>query len=604
MSGDSANGGDGTRTVRRRGKPLLWAILGLVLALVACAVWLGVRGAIARSDLEHVAADVERVKAQLARGDTAAAGRTAAAMAHDAHHARRMTSDPIWIAAQYTPFVGGNFRVVRELGVVVDDVASGAVVPAVGAVDDMGLDAFRSERGTVALEPFERARPIVERAAGTLARAERAADRIDVSGALTPVVDAVRTFRSAIGPVADQASVAERVVRLAPSMLGADGPRRYLVLVQNNAELRAGGGIPGALAVLDVRDGEVSLGRQASTADFPQRDEPVLPLDTDTRGLYGDITGEFVQDVNLTPRFDVTARLAREMWRDRFGERVDGVVAVDPVTLGYLLRATGPVDVASGDRLTAENAARLLLNDAYARYPEPAAQDAFFSSAARAVFDRATDGDADPTALVGALQQGTSEGRVRVWSAHAEERRLLTGTAVAGELPDSSGSSRRFGVYLNDATGAKMDYYLDKAVAVGSQVCRRDGRPTWAVEVTLRNTAPAGAGEALPEYVTGGGAFGVDPGSIGTSVAVYAPPGAIFLGAEQDGRAVSPQTAADGEHPVVQMPTSLAPGQETSIRVRFLGPRADATTAVDAVSTPTLRTSAPDPLSAVCDDRS
>jgi len=30
------------------------------------------------------------------------------------------------------------------------------------------------------------------------------------------------------------------------------------------------------------------------------------------------------------------------MWQQRFGEKVDGVIALDPVVLSYLLRATAP----------------------------------------------------------------------------------------------------------------------------------------------------------------------------------------------------------------------------------------------------------------------
>lgn len=600
MSGDAGVEEDERAAIRERRKVLSSVVLIVALVLVACAVWLGVRAVAVKGDLERVAAGATALKAQIADGNTAAARRTADEMVRDAEHARRMTSDPVWTVAQGAPLVGGNFRVVRDLSRIADDVASGAVRPVVGAVEDIGQGAFRADDGKVALAPLVRARPDVDRAATTLARAHRAAGRVDTSGLVTPVADAVRTFQVAIAAASEQASTADRVVRLAPSMLGADGPRHYLVLFQNNAELRAGGGIPGAVAELDVRDGAVSLGRQASTADFPQRGEPVLPLDTETRGLYGDVTGEFIQDVNLTPRFDTTAELAREMWRQRFGERVDGVIAVDPVTLGYLLRATGPVRIATGDQLTSENAVRLLLSDVYARYPDPREQDVFFASAAKAVFDRAAAGVADPAALVAALGQGTDEGRVRLWSSHPEEQTLLSGTAVAGELPESDGSSRRFGVYLNDSTGAKMDYYLRKTVAIGSTVCRKDGRPTWALEVTLRNTASDDAGTALPEYVTGGGAFGVEPGSIGTVVAVYAPPGAIFLGAERDGRPASPQTAADGEHPVVQLPTTLEPGKATTIRLEFLGERADAATAVDAISTPGIRSTRVQPLIDAC----
>lgn len=227
-------------------------------------------------------------------------------------------------------------------------------------------------------------------------------------------------------------------------------------------------------------------------------------------GLYGDITGEYMQDVTLTPRFDVSAKLAREMWKQRFAQQVDGVLAIDPVTLSYVLRATGPVQLPTGDTLTADNAVQMLLSDVYAKYPDPVVQDAFFASASSAVFDKVASGGFDTKAFVSALTQSADESRLRLWSADTAEQRRISGTPVAGELPTATADSSQFAVYLNDGTGSKMDYYLDKSVSVGSSVCRKDGRPTSVVEITLKNTAPADAATSLPRYVTGGGDFGVE----------------------------------------------------------------------------------------------
>ncbi|WIB36521.1 DUF4012 domain-containing protein [Curtobacterium sp. MCJR17_043] len=331
------------------------------------------------------------------------------------------------------------------------------------------------------------------------------------------------------------------------------------------------GGIPGAVALLQVKDGAISLGNQAAGSSFGPYEKPVLPLSPETTSLYGDITGRYMQDVNLTPRFDVTGALAREMWKQKFGQQVDGVLAIDPVTLGYILRATGPVQLPTGDTLTSDNAAKLLLSDVYAKYPDPAVQDAFFASAASAVFEKVSSGGFDTKAFIGALTDGTKDGRLRLWSADEAEQKQIAGTAVAGTLPTASAETREFGVYLNDGTAAKMDYYLDKKVSVGSSVCRKDGRPTSVVEVTLKNTAPADAATSLPRYVTGGGDFGTEPGKIKTLVAVYAPKNGIYLGASQDGKGAALQTATDGEHPVAQIQTLLAPGQSTTFRVAFLG---------------------------------
>ncbi|OII38155.1 hypothetical protein BIU98_14875 [Curtobacterium sp. MMLR14_010] len=577
-------------TARRgsRGRPVLWVVLALVLLLILAVAWVGVRGLMAKRDLEQSVQLVGTLRSELVSGNSTAAQKTADDLQDHAAAARSLTGDPVWGAFQVLPFVGSNLRAVREVAVVVDDVATGAVKPVAGVIGDVNVKAFAPKDGKVDLAPLVKAQPAVQRAATTLAKADRDATAIDTSDTLSPVTGAVDQLRNAVASVARQADVANRAVQLAPAMLGHDGDRRYLLLFQNNAELRAGGGIPGAVALLDVRDGAIHLANQASGSSFGHAEQPVLPLSTDTVGLYGPIVGEYMQDVTLTPRFDVSARLAREMWKQKYGQQVDGVLSMDPVTLSYLLKATGPVQLPTGDTLNSGNAVKLLLSDVYAKYPDPAMQDAFFASAASAVFDKVSSGAFDPKTFISALTDGVQENRLRLWSADSAERDRLDGTAVTGPLPTSSASERQFGVYLNDATGAKMDFYLQKTVAVGSAVCRADGRPTSVVQVTLKNTAPADAATSLPAYVTGGGNFGVEPGNVQTNVAVYAAKGEIYLGSTQDGKTAAPHTAVDGAHPVVQVQTLLAPGQSTTFRVTFLGTAGQARAAVRAMSTPTI----------------
>ena len=588
--------------VRRgnRARTVLWIVLAVVLLLILAVAWVGVRGALAKGHLERAVSDVTTLRSQLGAGDTKAAQSTAQQLEDEASAARSLTGDPVWGAAEYVPFFGTNLRAVREVSVVVDDVATGAVSPVARVIGGLSTDSFAPKGGKVDLEPLVKAQPAVAQAAATLTKADRDAGAIDTSDTLSPVTSAVDQLRNALRSASDQVETANRVVQLAPAMLGHDGERNYVLLFQNNAELRAGGGIPGAVALLKVQDGAVSLGEQAAGSSFGPYGKSVLPLEPGTRTLYGEITGRYMQDVTLTPRFDLSAELAREMWKQKFGQQVDGVLAIDPVTLSYILRATGPVQLPTGDTLTSDNAVKLLLSDAYAKYQDPAVQDLFFASAASAVFDKVSSGSFDAKQFIGALTQGTQEGRLRLWSATKAEQQQIDGTPLAGDLPTATEKTRQFGVYLNDGTASKMDYYLQKTVSVGASVCRADGRPTSAVEVTIKNTAPADAATSLPEYVTGGGAFGTEPGKIKTLIAVYAPENAIYLGSSQDGEQVGVQTVMDGDHPVVQLQTLLAPGQSTTFRVAFLGDAEFAKASVDAVSTPGVQQSKVLPLRFDC----
>ncbi len=112
------------------------------------------------------------------------------------------------------------------------------------------------------------------------------------------------------------------------------------------------------------------------------------------------------------------------MWQRETGQQVNGVIAIDPVTLGYLLKATGPVQLATGDTLTSDNAVKLLLSEAYARYSDPKVQDAFFASAASAVFEKVSSGGFDAKQFVAALTQSAGRG-----TAPALERRRVRRTA-------------------------------------------------------------------------------------------------------------------------------------------------------------------------------
>lgn len=548
-------------------------VLGLLAFVLFVVAWVGIRGLRAQDALESALPLAAQLQEQVLAGETAkgSATDTAARLADYADTARDRTSDPIWRAVEALPGVGPNLVAVRELAAVVDDVAQNAITPLATLAGKLSLDDFKPVDGQLALQPLLDAQQPVQQASSTLSQAASDVAAIDTSAVLEPVRGAVSRLHTQTVDIAGTLDIMNRAITLLPAMLGADGPRNYILLFQNPAELRSTGGISGALALLHTENGAISLTQQASSASFRHHDQPVLPLSDDIRSIYGDITGEYLQNINLTPDFAETGALAREMWRIEFGVEADGVLSVDPVTLSYLLQATGPITLATGDELTADNAVNLLLSEVYARYDDPDQQDAFFAAAAGAVFDAVKSGRADPAKLIDALAQAGREYRVLINSARDDEQAVLADTTLAGGRPLSSDAIQTFGLYLNDATGAKMDVYLDVQTAVGQSVCRLDKRPQFAVQVTMTNTAPADAAATLPPYVTGGGAFGIALGNVNTKVSAYGVPGMLNDGVTRDGVAIPYHPAADSGYPVSSIAIDLAPGESTVLRFDWLG---------------------------------
>jgi hypothetical protein len=353
-------------------------------------------------------------------------------------------------------------------------------------------------------------------------------------------------------------------------MLGVRGPRTYLVLFQNPAELRATGGMPGAYAIVRVRRGAFSfLSAGSAPGDWGVARRPVLPLGRSALQLYTRRPGVFPQDVNFSPHFPTAALLAREMYRRYSGRRVDGVIATDPVALSYLLRATGPVSVAgmpAGTALTADNAVPLLLSDVYARIPDPSVQDRFFAAAARSVFGALATGRAQPRPALAALVQAAGERRILMWSADRSEQRLLEGTVLGGVMPRDDGVRPTVGVFLNDGSGSKLGYYLTPTVELSDGACRTDGRGELRVRVTLASAAPRGG---LPPYVVGLGLSG-EPYTARTLVMVFTPTGGSVLGAWLDGRRVGVRSGTERGRKVGIASVDVRPGARRTVEFALL----------------------------------
>ena len=125
-------------------------------------------------------------------------------------------------------------------------------------------------------------------------------------------------------------------------LAGADDPRRYMLVFQNNAEIRSGGGLPAATAIVDVDNGKADLAEQTNTYTF-RRDLKVIDPPDEMEQLYVSDTFTGFGNFTRTPNFPTTAETFDSLWNITTDEHLDGVITIDPVVLSYMLKATGPV---------------------------------------------------------------------------------------------------------------------------------------------------------------------------------------------------------------------------------------------------------------------
>jgi hypothetical protein len=474
------------------------AVLVLLVGLVVAGVWVAWQAwhvshdlndaADAAGDLQAavVAADQPRVDAALARLKVASGS------------AADRTDGPTWAVLRHLPVVGDDAQGVALVSDVLDDLSTQGLAPVSSTLQH--LDRLLPRDAKVSLDDLEALQAPVSAGDEAFSEADSRLAAEDPSGYVGRLREKYRELADRVHAAAVLLSQADTALAVMPDMLGADGPRNYLMVFQNNAEIRASGGLPGAVSLVHTDDGSIGLTRQVAAGSFGETARPVLPLTPTEVKLFGPQLGTYFLDANFTPDFPRASELWRARWQAEFDEGIDGVFTVDPVTLSYLLEATGPVTV-SGVELTAQNVVRVVENLVYVNVPDPLKQDEFLNAVAKRVFDTFADGGADPVRVIQALFRGVAEGRVRIHSFTEADQALVEGTEIAGELPVQSGRSPQVGVYLNDATGSKMSYYLQYSVDVAAISCA-DDRQSLLGRLEISSKTPPNP-ELLPETVTG-----------------------------------------------------------------------------------------------------
>ncbi|MCP2047866.1 UNVERIFIED_ORG: hypothetical protein J3D58_001938 [Paenarthrobacter nicotinovorans] len=545
--------------------------------VLGASLWVGIKANDVKSELQAATALLPSLKKEISANDATAASATVDSLIQHTNAARDASNDPVWKAATVLPWVGPNLQAASEVAISADDVARLGAAPLVRAFQSLDWKALSPSANGMDLAPLKAAGPQVQAAAHAVRESSRRLNDIETDNLVPQVSAPLIAARDELSSLQKELNMAADAARLAPDMLGAEAPRSYLLLMQNNAESRATGGIPGALAVLRVDKGNLKLESQTSATALGTF-MPPMPIDAEQQAIYSGRIGKFMQDVNLTPDFPTTASTARSMWEKSTGEHLDGVLSLDPVALSFILEATGPVQVAdpvlqeigSGlpTQLTSKNVVQTLLSDAYAKIDEPKLQDVYFAAAAKEIFGALSSGKTDPKKLMDALSSGVEERRILLWSNSTEEQATLGQYPVGGLISGSAISPAEFGVYFNDGTGAKMDYWMKHTVQVVKD-CNLDGYREVAVKVTTTNTAPADAATSLPAYVTGDGAFGVPAGSVQTNVVAYGPVQANIDTVVRDGVKIPFASQRHSQRAVGTTTIRLAPGESTTLEFNF-----------------------------------
>ena len=131
-----------------------------------------------------------------------------------------------------------------------------------------------------------------------------------------------------------------------PKILGASsaGPQTYMLLIQNEDELRATGGFLTSVGSFVVRDGDIFGMKFQSSDEYEDRTKP-YPAAPWQMNQYMNIPATFLRDGNWSPDFPSSFSLVEYLYAYENNHSVDGVIAIDQHALVVLLKAIGPITI-------------------------------------------------------------------------------------------------------------------------------------------------------------------------------------------------------------------------------------------------------------------
>ena len=275
------------------------------------------------------------------------------------------------------PFLGGYYSDVKGL--------AGAGVEELNALDillinlenskaELGFDNHPKsgpDRMTQVVKILNKSLPNLDKVEGSLKKAAELVDNINTTKypekfKNKTIRKNVEVFKNFIIGAAIAVKEGKEALVIAPQALGVSSPKNYLLLFQNDKEIRPTGGFLTAYATLTLSNGQVS----ATTSDDIYRlDEkllnvcltkicPLTPPSPIVKYLP-EVSGKersawSMRDSNISPDVPTSAKEFERMYQ-LLGEGLpfDGIIYIDSQVVEELIEVTGPIDV-FGTRYSSE----------------------------------------------------------------------------------------------------------------------------------------------------------------------------------------------------------------------------------------------------------
>ena len=269
-------------------------------------------------------------------------------------------------------------------------------------------------------------------------------------------------------------------------LLGANGPRKYLFLFQNNHEMRATGGFIGSYGRLDISNGRITkFFIDGIFNPDGQLTEKIIP----PRPIQKISAAWSLHDSNWFPDFPTSAEEAIVFYERTGGPTVDGVIAITPVVLQHLLETTGPVHLPEYETdITAENFMERLQYEVEVDYDKGENKPKkILSDLAPILLERvfAMTHGGDLQNMLNLLGKMLVQKHIQIYARNPEVEKLIDAAGWSGKIADVSYDY--LSVINTNINGYKTDGVVDETIYHWADI-KDDGSIVDTVRIVRKHT--------------------------------------------------------------------------------------------------------------------
>ncbi len=284
---------------------------------------------------------------------------------------------------------------------------------------------------------------------------------------------------------------------LLPQIVAQEGTKSYLVLLQNNNELRPTGGFIGSFAKITFEGGKL---KNLEVNDIYAIDGQLSFHVEPPKEIKEDLgqNNWYLRDSNWEPDFPTSAKQAEWFFNQETGQQVAGVVALDVSAMEKVLEALGPLDLTEyNEKISADNLFERAISHAeLSFFPGSQGKKNFITSLANALFNKLFFvPQTNWPGVVAALGKGLEEKHISIFLNDPKLFSYLISQNWTSSLPrpkdQVDGQFMDFLAVVEANLGAnKSNYYLQRKYRLET-VIGKDGEAKNRLKITYLNTSPS-----------------------------------------------------------------------------------------------------------------